>query len=159
MPFSFSVFSFLQDERVSPGVILMSILLYFVSGSRVLIYIYIPNCKHQVKPHLSPLPSAACAAAIDHRNHFVHLCHHNKSSVYKSKFKQRNHYKRMHEAAKFVYANKTKSVRCWLLHLIKESCLLKSFLKTLVMMIQVSLYLLSLQEVIGERYVAKTYRC
>ena len=31
---------------------------------------YIPHRKYQVKPHLSPWFSAACAAAIVHRNHF-----------------------------------------------------------------------------------------
>ena len=32
--------------------------------------VYIPHRKYQVKPHSSPLFSAACAAAIVHRNHF-----------------------------------------------------------------------------------------
>ena len=32
--------------------------------------VYIPHCKYQVKPHSSPWFSAACAAAIVHRNHF-----------------------------------------------------------------------------------------
>ena len=32
--------------------------------------IYIPHCKHQVKPHSSPWLSVACAAAIVHRNDF-----------------------------------------------------------------------------------------
>ena len=35
--------------------------------------VYIPHCKYQVKPHSSPRFSAACAAAIVHRNHFF-LC-------------------------------------------------------------------------------------
>ena len=30
----------------------------------------IPHCKYQVKPHSPPWFSAACAAAIVHRNHF-----------------------------------------------------------------------------------------
>ena len=34
------------------------------------ICIYIPHRKYQVKPPSSPLFSAACAAAIVHRNHF-----------------------------------------------------------------------------------------
>ena len=32
--------------------------------------VYIPNHKYQVKPYSSPWFSAACAAAIAHRNHF-----------------------------------------------------------------------------------------
>ena len=32
--------------------------------------VYIRHCKYQVKPHSSPSFSAACAAAIVHRNHF-----------------------------------------------------------------------------------------
>ena len=37
---------------------------------RVGIDVYIPHRKYQVKPHSSPWFSAACAAAIVHRNHF-----------------------------------------------------------------------------------------
>ena len=35
--------------------------------------VYIPHCKYQVKPHSSPWFSAACAAAIAHRNHLFRL--------------------------------------------------------------------------------------
>ena len=38
--------------------------------------------------------------------------------------------------------------RCCLLHLIKQNCLLKTFLRTLILMTQVSLYLFSLLELI-----------
>ena len=38
--------------------------------------------------------------------------------------------------------------RCCLLHLIKQNCLLKTFLRTLILMNQVSLYLFSLLELI-----------
>ena len=37
---------------------------------QVEIDVYIPQGKYQVKPHSSPWFSAACAAAIAHRNHF-----------------------------------------------------------------------------------------
>ena len=50
--------------------------------------VYIPHCKYQVKPHSSPWFSAACAAAIVHRNHFFHLYQKDKSSDSKVKFKQ-----------------------------------------------------------------------
>ena len=38
--------------------------------------VYIPHRKYQVKPHSSPWFSAACAAAIVHRNHFFRLYQH-----------------------------------------------------------------------------------
>ena len=38
--------------------------------------------------------------------------------------------------------------RCCLLHLIKQNCLLKTFLRTLILMTQVSIYLFSLLELI-----------
>ena len=135
----------------------------------------------QVKPHSSPWFSAACAAAIVHRNHFFCLYQQNKSSNSKVKFCQAsNRCKRVLEAAKLAYANKTKksitsqklgscdfwgiansvlkkgksdllystSWRCCLLHLIKQNCLLKTFLRTLILMTQVSLYLFALLELI-----------
>ena len=42
--------------------------------------VYIPYRKYQVKPHLSPWFSAACAAGIVHRNHFFCLYQREKSS-------------------------------------------------------------------------------
>ena len=53
--------------------VLLLLLVNFVSGFRLYIsqiQIYIPHCKYQVKPHLSPWFSAACTAAIVHRNRF-----------------------------------------------------------------------------------------
>ena len=71
--------------------------------------IYIPQRKYQVKPHSSPWFSAACAAAIVHRNHFFRLHQREKSSDSKVKFRQAsNRCKRVLEAAKLAYANKTK---------------------------------------------------
>ena len=49
---------------------------------------YISHRKYQVKPHSSPGFSAACAAAIVHRNHFFHLYQQSKSSESKVKFRQ-----------------------------------------------------------------------
>ena len=73
------------------------------------IEVYIPHRKYQVKPHSSPWFSAACAAAIVHRNHFFHLYQQNKSSESKVKFRQAsNHCKGVLEAAKFAYATKLK---------------------------------------------------
>ena len=71
--------------------------------------VYIPHRKYQVKPHSSPWFSAACAAAIINRIHFFHLYQKNKSSDSKVKFrKASNHCKRVLEAAKLAYADKTK---------------------------------------------------
>ena len=71
--------------------------------------VYIPHRKYQVKSHSSPWFSAACAAAIVHRNHFFCLYQKDKSSASKVNFRQAsNHCKRVLEAAKLAYANKTK---------------------------------------------------
>ena len=71
--------------------------------------VYIPHRKYQLKPHSSPWLSAACAAAIVHRNHFFRLYQQNKSSESKVKFRQAsNRCKGVLEAAKLAYATKTK---------------------------------------------------
>ena len=71
--------------------------------------VYIPHRKYQVKSHSSPWFSAACPAAIVHRNHFFRLYQREKSSDSKVKFRQAsNRCKRVLEAAKLAYANKTK---------------------------------------------------
>ena len=49
--------------------------------------VYIPHCKYQVKPHSSPWFSAACAAALVHRNHFFCMYQQNKSSESKVEFR------------------------------------------------------------------------
>ena len=81
----------------------------FCEWVQVGIDVYIPHHKYQVKPHSSPWFSAVCAAAIVHRNHFFCLYQQNKSSESKEKFRQAsNRCKRVLEAAKLAYANKTK---------------------------------------------------
>ena len=81
----------------------------FCEWVQVGIDVYIPHRKYQVKPHSSPWFSAACAAAIVHRNHFFCLYQQNKSSESKVKFRQAtNHCKRVLEASKLAYATKTK---------------------------------------------------
>ena len=76
---------------------------------QVVTEVYIPHRKYQVNPHSSPWFLAACAAAIVHRNHFFRLYQREKSSDSKVKFRQAsNHCKRVLEAAKLGYANKTK---------------------------------------------------
>ena len=81
----------------------------FCEWVQVGIDVYIPHRKYQVRPHSSPWFSAACAAAIVHRNHFFRLYQREKSSDSKVKFRQAsNRCKRVLEAAKLTYANKTK---------------------------------------------------
>ena len=81
----------------------------FCEQVQVGIDMYIPHRKHHVKSHSSPWFSAACSAAIVHRNHFFCLDQKDKSSECKVKFRQAsNHQKRILEAANFAYANKTK---------------------------------------------------
>ena len=168
--------------RISLNSVLLLLLVNFVELVQVGIDVYISHWKYQVKPHL--WFSAACAAAIVHRNYFFHLYQKDKSSESKVKFRQAsNQCKRVLEAAELAwYANKTKESitsqklgpkdfwsiansvvlykgksvipppfngwRCCLLHLIKQNCLLKTFLRTRILMTQVSLYLFSLLELI-----------
>ena len=81
----------------------------FCEWVQVGIDIYIPHRKYQVKLHSSPWFSAACAAAMAHRNHFFCLYQREKSSDSKVKFRQAsNHSRRVLEAGKLAYANKTK---------------------------------------------------
>ena len=81
----------------------------FYEWVQVEIDVYIPHGKYQAKPHSSPWFSAACAAAIVHRNHFFRLYQQNKSSESKVKFRQASYRcKRVLEAAKLASATKTK---------------------------------------------------
>ena len=81
----------------------------FCEWVQVGIDVYIPHRKYQVKPHSSPWFSAACPAAIVHRNHSFHLYQKDKSSNFKVKFRQAgNHCNRVLEGAKLAHANKTK---------------------------------------------------
>ena len=80
----------------------------FCEWVQVGIDVYIPHRKYQVKAHSCPWFSAACAAAIVHRNHFFCLYQREKFDS-KVKFRQAsNGCKRVLEAAKLAYANKTK---------------------------------------------------
>ena len=81
----------------------------FCEWVQVGIDVYIPHRKYQIKPHSSPWFSAACAAAIVHRNHFFCFYQQNKSSESKVKFRQAsNCCKRVLEAAKLACATKIK---------------------------------------------------
>ena len=81
----------------------------FCESVQIEIDVYIPHRKYQVKPHSSPWFSAACSAAIIHGNYFFRLYQREKSSDSKVKFRQAsNRCKKILEAAKLAYANKTK---------------------------------------------------
>ena len=75
----------------------------FCEWVQVEIDVYIPHHKHEVKPHSSPLFSAACAAAIVHRNHFFRLYQQNNSSESEGKFRQASNC-----CKRVLEANKTK---------------------------------------------------
>ena len=81
----------------------------FCEWVQVGIHVYLPHRKYQVKHHSSPWFSAACVATIVHRNQLSHLYLKDKSSDSKAKFRQAsNCRKRVLEAAKLAYVNKTK---------------------------------------------------
>ena len=81
----------------------------FCEWVQVGVDVYIRHRKYQVKPHSSPWFSASCAAAVIHRNHFFCLYQRDKSSDSEVKFRQASNYsKRVLEAAKLAFANKTK---------------------------------------------------
>ena len=124
----------------------------------------------------------SCTTAIAHRNHFFRLYQKDKSSDSKEKFRQAsNRCKRVLEAARLAYANKTKEtitfqkIGSWDFWQIansvlnkgkpgipplfngqevlfsasdKQNFLLKTFLRNLILMNLVSLYLFSLLELI-----------
>ena len=69
---------------------------------------YLPHRKYEVKPNSSLWFSAACVAAIVHRNNFF-CFQKGKFSESKGKFRRAsNRCKKVLEAAKLAYANKTK---------------------------------------------------
>ena len=56
--------------RISLNLVLLLLLLNFLSEYQFEL-MYIPHCRYQFKAHSCPWFSAACAAAIAHRNHFL----------------------------------------------------------------------------------------
>ena len=106
-----SLFQMCQDVSI----LFVRFLFYFAAGGefcewvQVRIDVYIHHRKYQVKPHSSPKFSAACAAAIVHRNQCFGLYQQNKSAESKVKFRQTsNCCQRVLEAAKLAYPTKTK---------------------------------------------------
>ena len=88
---------------------LLLLLVILWTGSGWNWHISIPHRKYQVKPHQCLWFSAACAAAMAHRNHFYCLYQQIKSFESTVKFRWvSNHCKRVLEAAKLPYVNKTK---------------------------------------------------
>ena len=62
----------------------------FCEWVQVGIDVYIPHRMYHAKSHSAPWFSAACAAALVHRNYFFHLYQEKKSSESKVKFRQAN---------------------------------------------------------------------
>ena len=91
------------------SLVLLLLLVNFVSGFGLeLMYISVRENIRSSLTHLHGF-SAACAAAIVHRNHFFHLYQKDKSSDSKVKFRRASdHCKRVLQSAKLAYANKTK---------------------------------------------------
>ena len=144
----------------------------FCEWVQVGIDVYIPHRKYQVKPHSSPWFSAACATAIVYRNHFfvctkrINLLNPKESSsmlviVVKGFLKLTNLHMLIKQKnpsllrnlavgtfgeLQIVFSAKV-NLLC-LLHLIKENGLLENFLRTQTLIIFISLYLLSLLELI-----------
>ena len=145
----------------------------FCEWVQVGIDVYIPYCKYQVKPDSSSWFSGACFAAIVHRNHdfhrnllnwkenpgrlvivakgFLKLPDLHMLVKQKSPSLPRNLALRTFGKLPIVFSTKVNLLyhlystvqRFCLLHLIKQNCLLKTFLKTLT---QVCFYLFSIQE-------------
>ena len=100
-----------------------TVALKFCEWVKVVTDVNIPNSKYQVKLHRFSSFSAACAASITHKKHFFRLYQQNKCFVSKAKLRQAsNCYKRVLQAAKLPYTNKTKmpftsrkrgSCKCW----------------------------------------------
>ena len=89
--------------------VLLLLLFNVLSRIRLELMYMSPHCKCQVKAHSSPWFSAVCAAAIVHRNHFFRFYQQSKSSESNVKFRQAsNGCKRVLEAAKLAYGNKSK---------------------------------------------------
>ena len=146
----------------------------FCEWVQVGIDVYIPHKKYEVKPQSPPWLSAVCTASLIHRNHLFRFYQKNKSNASNVKFRQAsNHCKRVVEAAKLAYVDKTKeSITCqklgscdfWriansvhnknksaipslfndlevLTSASDKAKLLKTFLRSLILMTQVSPYL------------------
>ena len=149
----------------------------FCEWVQVGIDVYIPHRRYQAKRHSSPWFSASCAAAIVHRNRF-RLYQKDKSSDSKVKFKQAsNRCKRVLQTAKLDKTKESNTSQklgsrdFWriassvlnkgksaippvfngpgvLSSASDKAKLLKTFLRTLILMTQVSLYLFFLLELI-----------
>ena len=98
----------MSHGRISLNSVLLLMLVNFASRFRLEL-MYISPIKSVKSSVTHPWFSAACAAAIVHRNQFFHLHGKDKSSKSKVTFRQASSLcKRVLQAAKRAYANKTK---------------------------------------------------
>ena len=80
----------------------------FCEWVQVGIDVCISNRNYQIRPHSSPWFSAVCTAAIIYRNRFFCLYQQNKCECNVNFRQASNCCKRVLEASKLAYANKTK---------------------------------------------------
>ena len=150
----------------------------FCEWVQVGINVYIPHRKYQVKPHSSPWFSAFIVhrnnffclyqqnKSSKSKVKFRQVSNYCKrvleaaNRAYANETKESNTSKKLGfrtfgellivflTKLNLLYLLYSTAWRRCLLHLIKQNCLLKTFLRTLILMIQVSLYLFSLLELI-----------
>ena len=124
----------------------------FSEWVQVRIDVYISHRKYQINPHSSPCFSIVCGAAIVHRNR-IFICTKrinllNLNKVQTGLSLPKDLLILFSTKLNLLYLLYSTARRCCLLHLIKQNCLLKTFLRTLILTTQVSLYLFSLLELI-----------
>ena len=143
------------------------------------IYIYIPYCKYKFKPHLSSWISAGCAAAIVHRNHFFFFVRTEwifwteQASNHCKRFFKDNKLAYANKTKQSITSQNLGSQNFWRIAISvlnkgksvipplfngpevlssasdKAKLFAKAFLRTQILMTQVSLHLFSLQELIS----------
>ena len=126
---SFTIIWEMFPGKISLKSLLLLLLVNFVSGLGLeLMYTYshIYPLKYQAKPHLPPWFSAACVAAIVHRNRSFGLYGHNQSS--KVKFRQASNCCKQQKYICCISYLQQPARRYSLLYLIKQNYLLKNFL-------------------------------
>ena len=166
--------------RISLKSVLLLLLVNFVSGFRLeMMFISLMENIRSSLTHLHIIFSCLCCCHSSLKSLF-HLYQKDKSSGSKVKLRQASNFcKRVFEATRVAYANKTRyfitsqklgSRDFWqiansvlnkskyaipplinspeVLSSAKQNCFLKTFLRTLILMTQVSLYLFSLLELI-----------
>ena len=124
----------------------------FSEWVQIRIDVYISHRKYQINPHSSPCFSTVCGAAIVHRNR-IFICTKrinllNLNKVQTGLSLPKDLLILFSTKLNLLYLLYSTARRCCLLHLIKQNYLLKTFLRTLILTTQVSLYLIFPRELI-----------